>query len=126
MLASCLVQILLSVAYNDGAIEGGAMTPSVSEFVRSVSAASRQRSGFTATQTIQGGQLRVEALLRQCGHRYTRVEFDTYQSPLLEMEEALSGQAEFTGDELCSLTIHKHGRTTWVCDMATNLSLIHI
>ncbi|MBE0635705.1 hypothetical protein IH601_06900 [Candidatus Bipolaricaulota bacterium] len=100
------------------------MIPSVSAFVHSVSAASAARFGFSATQAIQSGPLKVEAFIRQCGHRFTRVEYSVYQNPWFELEEALSGQVEFTGDELCGLMLHRQGRTTWLHDPTRNV-VIH-
>ena len=101
------------------------MTSSVSAFARSVAAAADERIGFTATQAIQSGPLSVEAAIRQSssGRRSLRVEYATYQNPWTELEETLTGQLEFTGDELCGLVLHRQGQTTWVHDLATDVAI---
>jgi len=99
------------------------MTPSVSEFARLASAASRQRVGFEATQITESSGLRIEAMVRRLGSRSIHAEYRTYQSPWTELEETLSGQVEFIGDELCGFGLHCEGQLTWVYDPSTNTAI---
>lgn len=94
------------------------MIPSIQSFARAVHRAHIERKGFSATQTITSGQLRIDAEIRQVGHRSTALQFNTYQNPWTDLEEALSGHVEYTGDELCSVAIHREGSKTWVVDPA--------
>jgi outer membrane lipoprotein-sorting protein len=104
-------------------LEGETMTSSVATFAHLASSASRERAGFEATQVIESGGLRIEALVRRRELRSIHVEYKTYQSPWTELQEALSGQVEFVGDELCGLTIDCEGQTSWVVDPSTNTVL---
>ena len=99
------------------------MTPSVAEFARLVSAASAVRAGFEATQVIESGRLRIEAVVRCPGLRSIHVEYKTYQNPWTDLEESLSGQAEFIGDDLCGFSFHCEGQITWIYDPSTNVAL---
>ena len=99
------------------------MIPSLSSFARAARQAHKERVGFTATQVVASDQLSIEAEVRQFGQRSTHVEFKTYQNPWTELEEALSGQVEFTGEELCGFTIYREGSCTWIYDPSTSVVL---
>lgn len=99
------------------------MTPSVSEFARLSVAASRERVGFEATQITESNGLRIEAMVRRLGSRSIHAEYRTYQSPWTELEETLSGQVEFIGDELCGFGLHCEGQVTWIYDPSTNTAI---
>ncbi len=96
------------------------MIPSVAEFARLASTTSKERAGFKSTQVIESNGLRVEAVVRRLGSRSIHVEYRTYQSPWTELEEALSGQIEFVGDELCGFTFNCEGNATWIYDPSTD------
>ena len=99
------------------------MTISVAEFARLASAASKEHAGFEVTQVVEFAGLRIEAVVRRAGFRSTHVEYKTYQSPWIELEETLSGQIEFIGDELCGFSLHCEGQATWVNDPSTNTAI---
>jgi hypothetical protein len=99
------------------------MIPSVAEFARSASIASKGRAGFEATQVTESDSLRIEAVIRRVGLRSIHVEYKSYQSPWTELEEVLSGQVEFIGAELCGFTLHCDGHVTWVHDASTNVAI---
>ena len=99
------------------------MTSSVAAFAHLAGSASREREGFEATQVIESGGLRVEAFIRRTDRRSIHVEYKTYQSPWAELQEALSGQVEFVGDELCGLALNCEGALSWVVDPSTNTVL---
>jgi len=99
------------------------MILSVAEFARLASTASNERAGFEATQVIESGGLRIEAVVCRLSSRALHVEYKTYQSPWTELEEALSGQVEFVGNELCGFTIHCDGHVTWIYDPSSNVAI---
>ena len=90
------------------------MIPSVAEFARLAIVTSNERAGFEATQVTEAAGLKIEAAVRRFGARFISVEYHAYQSPWTELEETLSGQIEFIGDELCGLSLHCEGQVTWV------------
>lgn len=99
------------------------MIPSVAKFARLASTASEERVGFESTQVIESNELRVEAAVRWLGSRSIHVEYKIYQSPWTELEEALSGQIEFVGEELCGLTLNYEGNVTWIYDPSTDTAI---
>jgi hypothetical protein len=99
------------------------MTPSVAAFAHLASLASTERAGFEATQVIESGGLRIEAHVRRRGPRSLHIEYKTYQSPWADLQEALSGQVEFVGEELCGLTVDYDGKSTWVLDPSANTAV---
>ena len=99
------------------------MISSVAEFARLASAASKERIGFEATQVTESNGLRIEAAVRRHGSRSIHIEYLVYQSSWTELEETLSGQVEFIGDELCGLVLHCEGQATWVYDPSTDTAI---
>ncbi|MCK5828501.1 hypothetical protein KAH43_08275, partial [Candidatus Bipolaricaulota bacterium] len=99
------------------------MTLSVAAFANLASSASRSRAGFEASQVIETGGLRIEAHVRRRDLRNIQIEYKTYQSPWADLQEALAGQVEFVGEELCGLTINCEGTHTWVIDLTSNTVL---
>jgi len=99
------------------------MTSSVATFAHLVSEASKERRGFEATQRIESGGLRIEARIRRHGPGSMHVDYKTYQSPWTELQEALSGQVELVGDELCACTIECERQSSWIHDPSTNTVL---
>ncbi|MCK5245722.1 hypothetical protein KAR02_02415, partial [Candidatus Bipolaricaulota bacterium] len=100
------------------------MTSSVAAFAHLASSASRTRAGFESTQVIESGGLRVESFIRRSDPRLIHVEYKAYQSPWAELQEALSGQVELVGEELCGLTLDCEGQNTWVVDPSTNTAIL--
>ena len=96
------------------------MTSSVAAFAHLASSASRARARFESTQVIESGGLRVESFIRRSDPRLIHVEYKAYQSPWAELQEALSGQVELVGEELCGLTLDYDGQNTWVVDSSAN------
>ena len=99
------------------------MTSSAATFAHLASVASKERAGFEATQLIESGNLRVEAHIRRYTPRSMHVNYKTYQSPWTDLQEALSGQVELIGDELCASTIMCEGQTSSIYDPSTNTVL---
>jgi len=99
------------------------MTSSVAAFANLASSASRNRAGFEASQVIETEGLRIEAHVRRRDLRTIQIEYKTYQSPWSDLQEALTGQVEFVGAELCGLTINCEGAHTWVIDPTSNTVL---
>jgi hypothetical protein len=99
------------------------MASSIIEFARSVSASSRHRTGFAATQRIEFGNALVEAAVRRFGSRSVCVEFKSYRSPWSELEDVLYGRLEFDERELCGLYLQYDGHHTWIHDAATSTSI---
>jgi hypothetical protein len=99
------------------------MTSSVAAFAHLASLASTERAGFEATQVIESGGLRIEAHVRRRGPRSLHMEYMTYQSPWADLQEALSGQVEFVGEELCGFTVDYDGKSTWVLDPSANTAV---
>jgi outer membrane lipoprotein-sorting protein len=96
----------------------------LSAFARDVVEVCRNLTGFEATETVEAGPIRVAA--RIAFHRPDRlaVEYRTYTSPLLELEEHLTGDAEYTADELVGLSLHFDGRRTWIYDASTGVCVV--
>ena len=99
------------------------MTSSVAEFARLASAASTERVGFEAIQVTESSGLQIEAVVRSHGSRSIHIEYQVYQSSWTELEETLSGQVEFVGDELCGFVLHCEGQVTWVYDPSINTAI---
>ena len=82
-----------------------------------------EHAGFAATESIQGGGFEIKAHVRVRYPGRIRVEYITYQNPLLELEEELGGGAEFTGEELTGLSMIHNGHQTWIVDAKSSLSI---
>lgn len=93
-------------------------------FARAVAEACSDLSGFEATETVEAGAIRVGA--RIVVHRPDRlaVEYQNYTSPLLELEEHLTGDNEYTADELIGLSLHFDGQRTWIYDASTGVCVV--
>ena len=99
------------------------MISSVAEFARLASTASKERIGFEATQVTESNGLRIEAAVRRYGSRSIHIEYLVYQCSWTELEETLSGQVEFIGDELCGFVLHCEGQATWVYDPSIDTAI---
>lgn len=97
---------------------------SLAAFARDVAQACRSRTGFEATQTIEAGPIRIVAKVRAHRLGTLAVEYRTYTNPLLDVEEELTGDAEYTADELAGLSIHYDGSHTWCYDAASDVCLV--
>lgn len=99
------------------------MTVSVAAFANLASSTFRSRLGFEASQVIETPGLRIEAHVRRRDLRTLEIEYKTYQSSWIDLQEALTGQVEFVGTELCGLAIHYEGAHTWIADPASDAVL---
>lgn len=99
------------------------MSQTVTQFARSVAEAHRSLSGFEATETIRGGGFEIEARVRARRSGETALEYRTYRSPILGIEEELAGGAEYTEDELIGMTMIFTGSETWIDDSKTDVCL---
>jgi len=95
----------------------------VTHFARSVAEAYRNLSGFEATETIRGGGFEIEARVRVRRPGSTTLEYRTYRSPILGIEEELAGGAEYTEDELTGMNLVFTGSQTWIEDSKTDVCL---
>jgi len=92
------------------------MTARPSEIARAAMAAHRDSKGFEATQTIRASGLEVVARIRHLPPHRLTVEYSSYRSPFLDLDELLTGNPEFTGEDLTGMSFVTDGRTTWVHD----------
>ena len=99
------------------------MTLTTVQFARAAAAAWREHVGFAATESIRGGGFEIKAHIRVRHPGRIRVEYLTYQNPLLELEEELGGGAEFTGEELTGLSMIHNGHETWIVDAKSSLCI---
>jgi len=97
---------------------------SLPAFARAVAEVSRTLTGFEATQTIKAGPIHVVARVSARRPERLAVEYRTYVNPLLDLEERLTGNAEYTADELVSLSLRFDGQRTWLHDPATGVCVV--
>jgi len=93
-------------------------------FARAVVEACQKLSGFEATETVEAGPIHVVARIGFHRPDSLAVEYQTYVNPLLELEERLTGDAEYTADELVGLSLHFDGQRTWLYDASTGVCII--
>jgi len=96
----------------------------VATFARAVVQAGRELRGFEATETVEAGPIRVVARIRFHRSETLTVEYQSYVSPLLEVEETLTGDADYTADELVGLSLHYDGQRTWCHDASTGVCIV--
>lgn len=96
----------------------------ISVFAQAVVETYQKLSGFEATETVEAGPIHVVA--RIGFHRPDRlaVEYQSYVNPLLELEERLTGDAEYTADELVGLSLRFDGQRTWLYDASTGVCVV--
>ncbi len=96
----------------------------IAEFAKDVADACRKLTGFRAIQTIEAGPIRLVAQVGR--HRPDRLDVDveSYDNPLLELEERLTGDTEFTPEEIVRLSVHSDGRRTWLYDASSGVCLV--
>jgi len=94
---------------------------SIGSFIRSVRSASRNWSGFQATQTIETAGTRVEADIRRLSRGAISIRYAAYESSWIQLEEVLTGDVEFVGEELCGLQLDSHDAFTWIYDPSREL-----
>jgi outer membrane lipoprotein-sorting protein len=96
----------------------------IPDLARAVVEACRKLSGFEATEAVEAGPIRVVARIGFRRPDDLTVEYQTYVNPLLELEERLTGDAEYTADELVGLSLHFDGQRTWVYDASTGVCVV--
>lgn len=99
------------------------MAQSAIEIARAATAAYRTLEGFEATQTLSAGSIRAEARVRYRRPGKITAEYHTYQDPLGEFEERLTGAPEFVSDELIGMQLVYDGYGTWLYDPRSNVAL---
>ena len=97
----------------------------VATFARAVAEAARDLSGFEATQTVEAGPIRVVARIRHHRPEVLTVEYRSYANPLLDLEERLTGDVDYSADELIGLSLHYDGRQTWCHDASTGVCVVN-
>jgi len=97
---------------------------SVPKFARAVAEASQKMSGFEATETVEAGAIRVVARIGFRRPEQIAVEYQTYVSPILELEERLTGDVEYTPGELVGLSLHSEGQRTWLYDPSAGVCVV--
>jgi hypothetical protein len=93
-------------------------------FAHSAAEACQQLFGFEATETVEAGPIRVVARIGFRRPDSLDVEYQTYVNPLLELEERLTGDAEYSADELVGLSLHFDGRRTHLYDASTGVCIV--
>ena len=99
------------------------MSQSTVEFAREVAAVHRRTISFTATQRVRAGGIEIEARVRQRGPRALSLEYLAYASPLTDLEETLTGEMEYSPDEIVGLSFHVAGDSTWIYDPHTETAI---
>ncbi len=90
---------------------------------RAASEAVRARTSFAARQTIRAGQINVSARVRFLTPDRLVVDYESYTSPLSELDDLLGGSVEFTGPDLTGSTLFYDGRATWFVNPASAFGL---
>lgn len=93
-------------------------------FARAVAEACRRLSGFEATQTVEAGPIRITARIRFHRPGKLAVEHSSFVNPLVDLEERLTGDVEYTADEIVGLSLHFDGERTWVNDAASGVCVV--
>ena len=99
-------------------------SPSASSFAHDVAAACRTFVAFDATETIEAGPIAATLQIRLHRPSSITVEYQSYTNPLLDLEEHLTGDAEFIGEEIVGLSLHYDGQRTWCHDASTGVCLV--
>jgi hypothetical protein len=97
---------------------------SVSAFARSITDSCRELPDFEASETIEAGPIVATAQIRVHRPLSVAVEYRSYTNPLLDLEERLTGDAEFTSEEIVGLSLHYDGHATWCYDASTGVCLV--
>ncbi len=97
---------------------------SLPDFAQAVVEATRGLKAYEATQTVEAGRIRLTARIASSRPDRLMVEYESYENPLLELEERLTGDAEYTADELIGLSLHLEGKETWLHDPSTHVCLV--
>ncbi len=99
------------------------MAQSATELARSAMSAYQALESFEATQRISAGSISAEAHVRFKKPGQITVEYRTYQDPLSELEEKLTGGAEFAPDDLIGMQVVYDGRGTWLYDSGDDVAV---
>jgi hypothetical protein len=99
------------------------MSTHLTSFAQTVQSRWKQRTGFRAIQTVQAGEIQMEASIRCTGSRFLQVEYRKLETPWAELESTLSSLLELTSEELLEMSFHHDGYYTWRFDPSTQVVL---
>jgi hypothetical protein len=99
------------------------MVLSAAELARAATEAFQDLEGFEATQTIQAGPIQATARVRFRKPDLCSVEYSSYRSPFLDLEEQLSHGAEFVPDEIVGMSFAYNGHHTMLVDAKHSVCL---
>jgi len=97
---------------------------SLQDLAHAISDWCRRLSGFEATEAVDAGPIHVEAHVAVYRSGHLDVAFQTYEHPLLELEQQLTGDAEYVPDEIVGLSLHFDGQQTWLHDPSTDVCIV--
>ncbi len=78
---------------------------------------------FKANQTVTAGQIYVQAAVTFKKPRKVELEYSSYQDPVFELEEKLTGGPEFTTQDLITMRIIYDGKNTWFHHRQSDLTI---
>jgi len=94
------------------------------DFARAATTAYRQLDGFVATEKIRAGAISATARIRARRPGMCTVEFESYASPLVDLEEHLVNGAEYTPEELIGMSLVHDGRRTLLFDPSRSIAVL--
>jgi len=92
------------------------MSHSAGDLARAAVRAFESLEGFEATQTIQAGPIAGKGRVRFRRPDQCVVEYSSYVSPVLDLEERLAHGAEFVADEIVGVTFVHDGHRSMLVD----------
>lgn len=98
------------------------MDRSITKLAKEAMNTCKDLEGFSATQEISAGPIKAQARLRYKRPEKITLEYRSYEDPLADFEEKLSG-SEFIPSELMAMQIIYDGHETWMIDSKRNLTI---
>ncbi len=98
------------------------MDGSITEFTKEAMKTCKDLEGFSATQEIRAGPIKARARLHFRRPGKITLEYRSYEDPLADFEEKLSG-SEFIPSELMAMQIIHDGHETWIVDSKRNVTI---
>lgn len=100
------------------------MSEPITDIARAAARAFSDLEGFEATQILEAGAVSMEARVRFRKPDQCTVEFTTYRSPLVELEERLGHGADLVPDDLVGMTLSYDGQATLLTDPRTSTAVL--